>query len=361
MNSIHFTRWTEQLRDSGHEVHWFNIRSGAIDTQLDFVIQHTNWKYRIKKGRGWLKKIPIINQLNERNVEHAFAKAIKEIQPDIVHSFALYVAAAPIFNVMNQQHVSWVLSTWGSDLFYFQNDAKHLKDIKTVLPSINYLFTDCDRDHKLARKHGFTGEHLGTFPGGGGFLIEQMQAGRLATKDRNIILVKGNHNRSGRALQVLLALEQLKERLLGWKVVVFNAVNKEVKEFANSSIPNIAIRGALSHQELIDVMKRTAIYIGNSNSDGTPNTMLEAMICGAFPIQSNPGNATTEWIEHTKNGLLIEHCEEVDHIKAVIVNAISNPALRQKAIAYNDAQVLPTLKRQLIKEKVLSVYDSILR
>ncbi|ARN71577.1 glycosyl transferase family 1 [Nonlabens tegetincola] len=360
MNSLHFTRWTNQLRDSGHEVHWFNIRSGAIDPQLDFVTQNTNWRYRIKRGRGWIKKVPVLHQLNERHVEPTFRKALQQIQPDIVHSFALYVAAAPILSVMLQNDIPWLLSTWGSDLFYFQNDAAYLKDIKAVLPRVNYLFTDCNRDHALARKYGFYGKHLGTFPGGGGFPVKKLQRNRQENKDRNIILVKGNHNRSGRSKQVLQALEQINDQLSAWKVIVFNAINREIKAFEDSIIPNIEIHSAIPHEELLKLMQKTAIYIGNSNSDGIPNTMLEAIICGAFPIQSNPGGATAEWIENEKNGLLIHYCENVEHIKGIIIKALKNPRLRQQAISYNNTYVVPNLEREMIKEQVQSAYSAIL-
>ena len=96
MNSIHFQRWSEQLRDSGHEIHWFDIHGGQGSTSLDFVKQHTNWKYRFKKGRYLFKKIssavPFLRSIFERDVEKVFKKKIEAIQPDVVHSFALYLS-----------------------------------------------------------------------------------------------------------------------------------------------------------------------------------------------------------------------------------------------------------------------------
>ena len=360
MNSIHFTRWTQQLRDSRHELHWFNIRSGAIDEQLDFVEQHTDWKYRIKKGRGWIKKIPLVHTWNERNVERAFARAMEKIQPDVVHSFALYVSCAPILKVMkNHQDIPWVYSSWGSDLYYFKNQADYLQDIKAVLPHIDYLFTDCKRDHHIAIDLGFKGLHLGVFPGGGGFDVEELQSVRKPFQERKIIAVKGNENRSGRALNVLKALSMLKDDLVNYKVIVFGASNSSILNFDTNAIPNLTIKGLISHKEVIQLFGKSKIYIGNSNSDGMPNTMLEAICAGAFPIQSNPGGATEELIKDGINGLLINDFEDHTAIASVIQRAIIDHKTILKAVDLNDQKIVPSIERSFIQQQVLNAYSQI--
>lgn len=66
-------------------------------------------------------------------------------------------------------------------------------------------------------------------------------------------------------------------------------------------------------------MGQSIVYIGNNISDGIPNTVLEAMIMGAFPIQSNPGGATAEIIEEGNNGFLIHNPEDIEEIKKLIL------------------------------------------
>jgi len=115
MQSIHVTRWTQQLEHAGHEVYWFNIRGGERNSQLPWVKQYTDWHQRFPniKGRYMLKKlgkkIRPLGIFLERDVESAFAKAIQEIQPDIVHSFALYVACTPILEVMKRNQIKFLL------------------------------------------------------------------------------------------------------------------------------------------------------------------------------------------------------------------------------------------------------------
>ena len=87
-----------------------------------------------------------------------------DVKPDVVHSFALYISCSPILQVMNKySQIKWIYSSWGSDLFYYQNDATYLVDIKNVLVRINYMFSDCKRDFELAKKYGFQGVFLELF------------------------------------------------------------------------------------------------------------------------------------------------------------------------------------------------------
>lgn len=58
MNSIHFVRWTDQLKDSGYEVYWFDILDMGRSARLPWVHQITGWKQKFQniKGRYFIKK-----------------------------------------------------------------------------------------------------------------------------------------------------------------------------------------------------------------------------------------------------------------------------------------------------------------
>ncbi|WP_299213168.1 glycosyltransferase family 4 protein [uncultured Dokdonia sp.] len=361
MNSIHFQRWTEQLRDSGHEVHWFDVRGGAGNASLDFVKQHINWKYRFKKGRYLFKKIstklPFLTAFFERNIETIFKEKLQEIQPDVVHSFALYVSCTPILNVMKASKIPWIYSSWGSDLFYFKDIPSYRRDIEAVLPEINYLFTDCHRDQELAKTLGFSGRSLGVFPGGGGFELEETKSYIKPIADRKLILVKGYQGRSGRAIPILQALNAMKKELNDYEVVVFGC-SPETLDFKVNVPSQWIFHKQMSHHGILKLMGASVVYIGNSNSDGMPNTVLEAICMGAFPIQSNPGDATAEVITPEINGLLIEDCEDPAEIEKHILMALQNQELVATAFLYNQ-DLKKQWERQTIQQSVLKAYDTI--
>lgn len=362
MNSIHFRRWTAQLEHSGHEVYWFDIKDQGYIPSLHWVQQVVGWKkgFLKKRGRTLLKKyVPnIYKKLSLRydvTIENAFAKAVQDIKPDLVHSFALYISCTPILGVMNRfRTIPWLYSSWGSDLYYFQNIPEYLKDIKAVLPRVTHLMTDCKRDLTIAATYGFTGEHLGVFPGGGGFDLEKMLAWIQPIKDRKTLLVKGYQGRSGRAIEVIKALEGLPQDVQHLRVVVFGAVD-EVVAYCKDSLLEIEVHTILEHNQVLQCLGMALIYIGNSNSDGMPNTLLEAMCMGAFPIQSNPGGATEELIKHRKNGLLIEDCNNITEIRSHISTALQNPKMLKEASAHNQS-LSASLERSHIRELVLKAY-----
>jgi glycosyltransferase involved in cell wall biosynthesis len=369
MPSIHFSRWVSQLKDTEHEVFWFDSTGSGINYEtLDWITQITDWKLRFDFwGRNFVKKhfktlYKWIQKVNERSIASSYEKVLKQVNPDIVHSFVLYASCAPIYEVMKRHHqVKWVYSSWGSDLFYFQNVPSYLADIKRILPQIDYMFADCQRDFEIAKNYGFKGEFLGVYPGGGGYDLTTMTDKRIPFENRNIILIKGYQGRSGRALQVLQAIELLKEELKDFELVVFGAA-KEVQAYFKSnelnSRANVKVHGMLPHKEIIVLMGSALIYIGNSNSDGMPNTLLEAIVMGAFPIQSNPGGASAEVISNGSNGLLIENCESIDEIKALLLKAIINKEMLKNGNLINEKIGLNFAYKK-IRTSVLNAYNRI--
>ncbi|TDO77468.1 glycosyl transferase family 4 [Flavobacterium chryseum] len=366
--SLHFFRWTSQLENSGHEVYWFDITGMNEKSQrLNWVSQKVGWKLKWNyPGRSFIKKsLPkvyhFLQSFNEHKTALVFEQYLNEIKPDVVHSFALYLSCTPIISVMEKHsNQKWIYSSWGSDLFYFQNDPKYLKDIKRVLPRIDYLFTDCTRDYEIAKKHGFSKDFLGVFPGGGGFDLAEMQKYKLPKNERNIILIKGFQGRSGRAISVLKSIELLKKELSDYTIVVFGADN-DTLQYVNKSLlkawSNFQIIGKMTHQEVIELMGQSVIYIGNSNSDGIPNTLLEAICMEVFPIQSNPGGATAEIINHGVNGMLIENCEDIFEIKNTIKLGLET--LVKNTVDYSNSELIKSLDFYHIRKTIIHTYNNL--
>ena len=370
MPSLHFYRWSEQLQAAGHELYWFNITDGgAAVSRIDFMRQKYGWKLKWDyPGRTFVKaKFPklytFLQKFNENNTTQVFENYVNEVQPDVVHSFALYVSCTPILPVMEKfPKLKWIFSSWGSDLYYFQNIPAYLTDIKRVLPRVNYLFTDCYRDYHIAKSYGFQGEFLGVFPGGGGFDLEKIRQYKQPIEQRKTIAIKGFQGRSGRAIEVLKAIILVKEEVKDYEIVVFGS-DKEVFDFANQNgLPtwkNFSIQGKLPHAAVLEIFGKSLFYIGNSNSDGMPNTLLEAICCEVFPIQSNPGNVTAEIINDGVNGFLISNEEDISEIARTIKKALSLPTEKIISGVQTYQTKIHNLDFYKVKEQVIACYKKL--
>ncbi|MAM22102.1 MAG: glycosyl transferase family 1 [Croceibacter sp.] len=365
--SIHTRRWISQLKDSGIEVHWFDILNGGRMTGLDWVHQHTNWRWRFGdfKGRTFIKKhLSFLHKLLERDPAKEFEKLLNTIKPEIVQSIVLYKCAAPILPIMMKYpHIKWIYSAWGNDLYYYQHFNDYKKEIDSVLPYLDYMFADCKRDLQLAVRLGFRGEILGSFPGGGGYHLEMIDEPVKAYNERQFMILKGYQSDKHRALNVLKALELCD---ISIPIIIFSA-DKTVSQYIKNSkklqekVHQIYTKeDSLSHKELLRLMNRSMIYIGNNLSDGMPNTLLESICFGAFPIQSNPGGATAEIIDHNQNGLLIEDCEDIVDIKNNILEAVNRNMLRKKAFDIN-MLLRQKLEYQFVRDKVLKQYEFVFK
>lgn len=363
--SPHFFNWTQQLKNTGHEIWWLDVFDSNTKVQkIDFVEQITGWRYRKNfKGRYFLKNnfpriTNLVNTVNERDFLKYFEKTLKEINPDVVHSFVMYLSAAPILPVMKKYpDIKWIYSSWGSDLYYYGKIDGYKEEIYNTLPYIDYLFTDCRRDADLATMMGFKGQFLGVFPGGGGYDLSYWEKYMKPMEERKLILIKGYEGLHGRSSVVIKALTELEAISKHYPIVVFGATKGLLEKLEIIDLnENWEIKEKIPHDEVMQLMGRSLIYIGNSLSDGIPNTCLEAIVMGAFPIQSNPGGATSEIIEHGQNGFLIDDSENLTGIKRLIKTAIENPELILRAQILNKNKIIPRLDRSAVTEKVIKKY-----
>ncbi|GEQ86808.1 hypothetical protein ULMS_23160 [Patiriisocius marinistellae] len=360
--TIHTYRWCAQLEGEGHELFFFNILHRKIPDYFKGFTIINDWE-KNKLGK-WAtsKSLPRVIRYANKNFNFSFEEnfhlILKKINPDIVHSFNMNISYPLIPYMIKHPNIPWMCNTWGSDIYYYQNFDIAKQKVDAMLGRLDFLFTDAKRDFELALAKGFKGKYLGTFPGGGGYNIPEKI---MAVKERNTIIIKGYEHKFGRALNILKAIKKCDEVTKKYKLYIFSA-HQSVVDFAETlrkegfEIVINSTQKKIPHQEILNVMKNSIMYIGNNISDGIPNTLLEAIISGAFPIQSNPGGATAEILIHGKNGFLIENPEDINEITKHITTALQNKEFLENVQQFNHDIVAPTLAYELIKEKVVEKY-----
>jgi glycosyltransferase involved in cell wall biosynthesis len=84
---------------------------------------------------------------------------------------------------------------------------------------------------------------------------------------------------------------------------------------------------------MADIFRSAAVLVSPSTHDGTPNTLLEGMACGCFPVAGDL-ESIREWITPGVNGLLVDPSNP-DSLADAILSALDQPELRARAAEQN--------------------------
>lgn len=373
-HSVHTARWISQIVDQDYEVHFFPSMETKPHLLLKNVKLHcANIGFRIvsrlvnirKKKVMWSRTL--LPKLFSTLLDRSFwlSLIIRIVKPDIIHSLEIqhagYLTLAARARIRGK-FPTWIVTNWGSDIFLFGRLASHVDKIKKILSFCDYYSCECQRDVKLANVMGLKGEVLSVLPNGGGFDLQRITRLRQpgATSSRRLILLKGYQGWIGRALVGLRALELCADILQGYTVAIYLArgdVAIAAELVSQSTGIPIELIPPCSHDEMLSFFGRARVYIGLSISDAISTSLLEAIIMGAFPIQSCTSCAD-EWIENGKTGLIVPP-EDPEIIATAIRRAISDDTLVDYAAEQNSHLALERLDRSIIQPQVVAMYEKV--
>jgi len=374
-NSVHTARWISQLTGQGHDLHLFPSVATRPHPSLRNVTLHFcglgAWGVS-RLAWGLSKEFKLTEKFRGTRLLRSFpnrsfwlAWVIRCVRPDIIQSLEIQHAGYVTLTARERLHgrfPPWVVTNWGSDVYLFGRLAKHAERVRAVLSSCDYYSCECERDVRLAREFGLKGKVLPVVPNGGGFDLKRVAQFRQPgpTSRRRLILLKGYQGWAGRALVGLRAIELCAEKLHGYRVAIFSA-SEEVEIAAelvtqSTGIP-IEVMPLCSHEDMLRLFGNARVYLGLSISDATSTSMLEAIVMGAFPIQSCTACAD-EWLEDGKTGLIVPP-EDDRAVAAAILRAVSDDALVDRAAEENARLASERLDHSVIQPQVVAMYEQI--
>jgi glycosyltransferase involved in cell wall biosynthesis len=384
-DSIHTARWINQLDGQGWDIHLFpSIDIGVVNPELRNVTVHHSF-YHVQKNRHQAIKsrgVPVIFPRIAREVStlgrialeriwsgyrmFQLGRLIRKLKPDIIHSMEIQAAGYLVSGVRKRNHdkfPSWIVTNWGSDIYLFGRLDAHVNKIREVLAKCDYYSCECQRDVQLAKQMGLKGEVLPVLPNTGGFDLARLAQFRQPgpTSKRRMILLKGYQYWAGRALVGLRALALCADSLRGYRVGVYLANNDDVKIAAElvsqtTGLP-VEVIPYCSHDDMLRWYGQARISIGLSISDAISTSLLEAMVMGAFPIQSSTA-CCDEWIVDGETGLIVPP-EDPEPIAAAIRKAVSDDQLVDRAAELNARVAQERLDQAVIKPQVIAMYEKI--
>ena len=368
VDSIHSARWIEQFRDQPVDFVLFpSTPNRQVHPRLKALLSQDaadGLTARIAPFGGALS-IPLWGMdliLDDRVRGLLLRREIRRFRPDFVHALELnnggYVASQAYAGVESSMP-PLIATNWGSDIFWFQQYPKHEKRIGALMSRADFYSAECNRDIDLAITHGFTGSAFEVFPNAGGFGPEQLAATTPPPSTRDVLVVKGYEGWVGRASIALQAIEKAKDAIGDRPIVVYSANLKTqglAAALARRTGLDITVhpKRALSHQQMMDLFASARAYVGISLSDGISTSLLEAMVAGCFPIQTNTSCAD-EWIVDGTTGLIVD-AGDVDGIAASIRRAFTDDALVDSAATANHAVAVSRLGDDSIRRKSFRFY-----
>jgi glycosyltransferase involved in cell wall biosynthesis len=115
----------------------------------------------------------------------------------------------------------------------------------------------------------------------------------------------------------------------------------------------------LENNQMADVFRQAQVVASPSIHDGTPNSLLEGIACGCFPVAGDL-ESIREWITPGKNGLLFDSNDE-HSIANAICTALGDKALREQAADLNREIIATRAEYELNMKRAEGFYEKMTR
>jgi len=259
----------------------------------------------------------------------------ERIRPDLIHAMRIPYEGMLAANA--DLHVLLVVSVWGND-FTLHAPSTPLMRLHTrrTMRAADALHADCDRDIRLARHWGLDpSKPTLVSPGNGGVHVDVFFPPASPVEEPVIFNPRGfrayiRNDTFFRAIPLVL-----KELPTARFICASMAGQPEALNWVKTLGigKNVELLDPRPHLEMAEIYRGAQVLVSPSIHDGTPNTLLEGMACGCFPIAGDL-ESIREWITDGVNGLLVDPGDP--HALAVaIVKAVKNKDLRFQAAGQN--------------------------
>jgi glycosyltransferase involved in cell wall biosynthesis len=370
-DSIHAGRWLSQFVDQDIDFTIYPSKKfKKIHPKLEELLTSNrgatysiSHPIKIKKFLGYIDFLFFVQfpKILKKNLRALYLRRhIYKSDLNFVHALEIQGAGYLCDEAMKVKNSKFILTNWGSDIFYFQHLPQHLPRIKSALAKADLYSAECQRDYKLALELGFKGKQLPCIPNAGGLVSDEDIDSGITTSLRKNIVIKtygGEFGRGALAIEAVSNILNERDDLTAYFYSVTEDLFSQVlilKSKYGNRVNYSTLKKPVSESELAKIFSISRIYIGCSVSDGISTSFLEALTKGVYPIQTNTSCAG-EWIEKGAIASLVPL--NLDSIKNALDRAIEDDILVDKASVQNLRVAQKNLSYQLISEKAKVFYQ----
>lgn len=277
--------------------------------------------------------------LTVRRASQKLRSFIERVKPDLIHAMRIpYEGMLTSFALSRTvTETPFILSVWGND-FTLHAPASRLMSQYTrrALQTADALHADCHRDIRLAKEWGFdSSKPTLVAPGNGGVRTNIFHPNSKPVEEPVIINPRGfrpyvRNDAFFKAIPLVLE-KQPDARFICASMAGESQALRWIRDLNINHA--VELLHSMPHSQMANAFRRAQIVVSPSIHDGTPNTLLEGIACGCFPIAGDL-ESIREWITPNENGLLFDS-KDSKSIAEVMISAIENKDLRNKAMKLN--------------------------
>lgn len=370
--------WIAYFVEQGDEVHLvstypcqpkLNLSSlEVIPVSFSQAVSNAEGEKMGKSNSGLRQLIPLrwrtalrqrLGPLTLTNATRQLSATLARLQPDLVH--AMRIPYEGMLAALAQPSMPLLISIWGNDFTLHAPATRRMRVLtRQALQGADALHADCQRDIRLAWEWGYPHDRpYRVLPGGGGIQLDVFLPGEKSDDSMLVINPRGlrayvRNDTFFRAIP--LVLEKRPETHFACPNMQGEAqAERWVAE--NGIVDKVELLPRLARSEIARLFQRAQVAVSPSTHDGTPNTLLEAMACGCFPVAGDL-ESLREWITPGLNGLLVDPADP-QALAAAILQALEHPNLRQTAAAYNRQLILDRAEYGKVMSDASQFYHSI--
>jgi glycosyltransferase involved in cell wall biosynthesis len=284
---------------------------------------------------------------------------IERVKPDLVH--AMRIPYEGMLAADAYTGIPLIVSIWGNDFTLHAPSTRLMSHYtRWTMQVAEGLHADCRRDVRLAREWGFGEEKPAVVvPGNGGVRTDVFHPPENLIEEPIIINPRGfrpyvRNDVFFKAIPPVLE-KQPNAKFIFALMAGESQAMQWTREFNIRHA--VELLPPLSFLQMADVFRRAQIVASPSLHDGTPNSLLEGMACGCFPVAGDL-ESIREWITPDENGSLFDS-NDPHSIANAILSALENKNLRQKAADLNQNIIAARAEYEQNMQKVEEFYRKV--
>jgi len=297
---------------------------------------------------------------------------ITRLSPDLVHAMRI-----PFEGILAAKAVPGqtplLISVWGNDFtLCATNNPLIARQTSQSMKRADALHCDCQRDLTLAIKDwGFQPDKLAAvLPGAGGIQTSRfhpsppdaaLRQQLNISADAPVIINPRGPRGYVRNEAFFQAIPQVL-RAHPHTVFLCSAMqgNAVAEKWVNKLKlqANVRLLPPVPRDEMAEMFRLASVAVSPSLHDGTPNTLLEAMASGCFPVAGDI-ESVREWITDGVNGLLCDPTSP-DELARAMIRALSDEPLRNAARAQNLQLIAERAEYNQVMQKAEAFYQEII-